>query len=238
MGVVEIPQVQTVEKVVEVPEVQTVAGATRSVNLPSAPVRQTAPAEVVQVTEVGPLAGTHGSRRLRRWFNWWLWRCNLRGGRSGQRLRWRLGRCGGHYQFGRRLWRRGHDHGCTSDRCTHGSRRLRRWFNWWLRRCNLRGGRCGSTNDDGGRGSSRDHDHGCTSDHGSTHGDRGARSTFGDDIRRAAHLLVNGTSAGDQHEGVRCFEAFSLQSMTRRKQRVGLRRSVLDLTTQYLCPGA
>merc|ERR1739838_868280 len=53
MGVVEIPQVQTVEKVVEVPEVQTVAGATRSVNLPSAPVRQTAPAEVVQVTEVG-----------------------------------------------------------------------------------------------------------------------------------------------------------------------------------------
>merc|ERR1712029_1024753 len=35
--VVEIPQVQTVEKVVEVPEVQTVAGATRSVNLPSAP---------------------------------------------------------------------------------------------------------------------------------------------------------------------------------------------------------
>merc|ERR1740122_180620 len=42
------------EKVVEVPEVQTVAGATRSVNLPSAPVRQTAPAEVVQVTEVGP----------------------------------------------------------------------------------------------------------------------------------------------------------------------------------------
>merc|ERR1712190_455829 len=32
----------------------TVAGATRSVNLPSAPVRQTAPAEVVQVTEVGP----------------------------------------------------------------------------------------------------------------------------------------------------------------------------------------
>merc|ERR1712151_1450681 len=52
--VVEIPQVQTVEKVVEIPEVQTVAGATRSVNLPSAPVRQTAPAEVVQVTEVGP----------------------------------------------------------------------------------------------------------------------------------------------------------------------------------------
>merc|ERR1712050_2024 len=40
--------------VVEIPEVQTVAGATRSVNLPSAPVRQTAPAEVVQVTEVGP----------------------------------------------------------------------------------------------------------------------------------------------------------------------------------------
>merc|ERR1712084_55842 len=51
---VEVPQVQTVEKVVEVPEVQTVAGATKSVNLPSAPVRQTAPAEVVQVTEVGP----------------------------------------------------------------------------------------------------------------------------------------------------------------------------------------
>merc|ERR1712013_907137 len=44
----------TVEKVVEIPEVQTVAGATRSVNVPSAPVRQTAPAEVVQVTEVGP----------------------------------------------------------------------------------------------------------------------------------------------------------------------------------------
>merc|ERR1712050_652631 len=52
--VVEIPQVQTVEKVVEIPEVQTLAGATRSVNLPSASVRQTAPAEVVQVTEIGP----------------------------------------------------------------------------------------------------------------------------------------------------------------------------------------
>merc|ERR1712083_199712 len=51
---VEVPQIQTVEKVVEVPEVQAVAGATRSVNLPSAPVRQTAPAEVVQVTEIGP----------------------------------------------------------------------------------------------------------------------------------------------------------------------------------------
>merc|ERR1712222_250033 len=86
----------------------------------------------------------------------------------------------------------------------------------------------GSTNDDGGRGSSRDHDHGCTSDHGSTHGDRGARSTFGDDIRRAAHLLVNGTSAGDQHEEVRCFEVVGLGLMTRRKRRVGLRRPVLD----------
>merc|ERR1712129_284261 len=51
---VEVPQVQTIEKVVEIPQVQTVAGVTRSVNLPSAPVRQTAPAEVVQVTEVGP----------------------------------------------------------------------------------------------------------------------------------------------------------------------------------------
>merc|ERR1712036_77859 len=51
---VEVPQIQTIEKVVEIPEVQTLAGATRSVNLPSAPIRQTAPAEVVQVTEIGP----------------------------------------------------------------------------------------------------------------------------------------------------------------------------------------
>merc|ERR1711920_602016 len=64
--VVEIPQVQTVEKVVEIPEVQTLAGATRSVNLPSAPVRQTAPAEVVQVTEIGPpLPRKHPWQRLR-----------------------------------------------------------------------------------------------------------------------------------------------------------------------------
>merc|ERR1712083_283732 len=52
--VVEIPQLQIVDKVVEIPEIQAVAGATQSVNLPSAPVRQTAPAEVVQVTEIGP----------------------------------------------------------------------------------------------------------------------------------------------------------------------------------------
>merc|ERR1719221_1558879 len=52
--VVEIPQIQTVEKVVEIPEVQALAGTTTSVNVPSAPVRQTAPAEVFQVTEVGP----------------------------------------------------------------------------------------------------------------------------------------------------------------------------------------
>merc|ERR1712013_650060 len=50
----QVPSVQKVQKTVEVPQVQTVAGATKSVNLPSAPVRQTAPAEVVQVTEVGP----------------------------------------------------------------------------------------------------------------------------------------------------------------------------------------
>merc|ERR1712196_350581 len=53
--VVEIPQLQVVERVVEAPQVgQTVQGAQRAVNIPCAPVRQVAPAEIVQVTEVGP----------------------------------------------------------------------------------------------------------------------------------------------------------------------------------------
>merc|ERR1739838_126425 len=157
---VTVPVIETVEKVVdvpvikqvEVPQVQTVAGATRSVNLPSAPVRQTAPAEVVQVTEVGPPLPAESAPATRSQAP--MAAVGLGGGS--------IGGFGG---------------------VTYGAAGV------------------GSTNDDGGRGSSRDHDHGCTSDHGSTHGDRGARSTFGNDIRRAAHLLVNGTSAGDQHEG-------------------------------------
>merc|ERR1719440_1853796 len=51
---VEVPQVQTVEKVVEIPQVETVQGETRMVQLQGPTQRQNAPPEVIQVTEVGP----------------------------------------------------------------------------------------------------------------------------------------------------------------------------------------
>merc|ERR1712031_74644 len=50
---VEIPQVQTVEKTIEIPQVMQVPGETRQVAIPAAGGRQQAPAEVVQVTEMG-----------------------------------------------------------------------------------------------------------------------------------------------------------------------------------------
>merc|ERR1740122_72317 len=55
----------------------------------------------------------------------------------------------------------------------------------------------GSADDDSGVRSPREHGHGCANDHGSTHDDRSGRSTVGNDVWRAAHLLVTGTSAGD-----------------------------------------
>merc|ERR1712079_970174 len=45
--------VQVVEKIVEVPEFQTLAGEQTAVSLGTAPVRQVAPAEIVEVTEIG-----------------------------------------------------------------------------------------------------------------------------------------------------------------------------------------
>merc|ERR1711907_57719 len=54
MGV-EVPLVQTVEKVVEVPVVgETIQGRQHTVNVPIAPTRQVAEAETVTVTEMGP----------------------------------------------------------------------------------------------------------------------------------------------------------------------------------------
>merc|ERR1711953_1104437 len=53
MGIVDVPQVQVVEKIVEVPEFQTVAGEQTAVSMGTAPVRQVAPAEIVEVTEIG-----------------------------------------------------------------------------------------------------------------------------------------------------------------------------------------
>merc|ERR1712232_1413133 len=51
----EVPHVQTVEKVVEVPMVgQTMQGAERHVNVPLPPVRQMGQTETVTVTEYGP----------------------------------------------------------------------------------------------------------------------------------------------------------------------------------------
>merc|ERR1712209_380195 len=50
---VEIPQLQIVEKIVEIPEIQTVQGTQTSESLGTAPVRQVAPAEIVEVVEIG-----------------------------------------------------------------------------------------------------------------------------------------------------------------------------------------
>merc|ERR1712066_939506 len=51
----EIPYIQTVEKTVEVPQAgETVNGGQRSVTMTLETVRQEAPAEFVQVTEMGP----------------------------------------------------------------------------------------------------------------------------------------------------------------------------------------
>merc|ERR1712151_1454734 len=53
--IVEIPYIQTVEKTVEVPQAgETVNGGQRSVTMTLETVRQEAPAEFVQVTEMGP----------------------------------------------------------------------------------------------------------------------------------------------------------------------------------------
>ena len=49
---VEIPQLQIVEKIVEIPEIQTVQGTQTSESLGTAPVRQVAPAEIVEVVEL------------------------------------------------------------------------------------------------------------------------------------------------------------------------------------------
>merc|ERR1711976_309082 len=50
---VDIPQTQIVEKVVEVPMVENVQGGQSTVNVPSAPSRQVAPVEIVEVSEMG-----------------------------------------------------------------------------------------------------------------------------------------------------------------------------------------
>merc|ERR1711945_20320 len=50
---VEIPQLQIVEKIVEIPEIQTVQGTQTSESLGTAPVRQVAQAEIVEVVEIG-----------------------------------------------------------------------------------------------------------------------------------------------------------------------------------------
>merc|ERR1712012_1319198 len=50
---VEIPQLQIVEKIVEIPEIQTVQGTHTSESLGTAPIRQVAPAEIVEVVEIG-----------------------------------------------------------------------------------------------------------------------------------------------------------------------------------------
>merc|ERR1712064_178886 len=51
--VVDVPVVQIVEKIVEVPEIQTVQGTQTSESLGTAPVRQVAQAEIVEVVEMG-----------------------------------------------------------------------------------------------------------------------------------------------------------------------------------------
>merc|ERR1712093_912611 len=51
--IVDIPQTQIVERIVEVPQIETVNGQQSTVNIPTAPMRQTAPAEIVEVQEMG-----------------------------------------------------------------------------------------------------------------------------------------------------------------------------------------
>merc|ERR1712064_129760 len=51
--VMQVPQLQVVEKIVEIPEIQTVQGTQTSESLGTAPVRQVAPAEIVEVVEIG-----------------------------------------------------------------------------------------------------------------------------------------------------------------------------------------
>merc|ERR1711945_75660 len=51
--VMQVPQVQVVEKTVEIPEIQTVQGTQTSESLGTAPVRQVAQAEIVEVVEMG-----------------------------------------------------------------------------------------------------------------------------------------------------------------------------------------
>merc|ERR1712107_706044 len=51
--VVQVPRLQVVEKIVEVPEIQTVQGTQTSESLGTAPVRQVAQAEIVEVVEMG-----------------------------------------------------------------------------------------------------------------------------------------------------------------------------------------
>ena len=51
---IEIPQRQIVEKIVEIPEIWTIQGTQTSESLATAPVRQAAPAETVEVVELGP----------------------------------------------------------------------------------------------------------------------------------------------------------------------------------------
>ena len=51
---IEIPQLQIIEKSVEIPEIQTVQCTQTSESLGTAPVREVAPAEIVEVVELGP----------------------------------------------------------------------------------------------------------------------------------------------------------------------------------------
>ena len=51
---IEIPQLQIVEKIVEIPELRTIQGTQTSESLGTAPVRHAAPAELVDMVELGP----------------------------------------------------------------------------------------------------------------------------------------------------------------------------------------
>ena len=51
---IEIPQLQIVEKIVEIPELRTIQGTPTSESLGTAPVRHAAPAELVDMVELGP----------------------------------------------------------------------------------------------------------------------------------------------------------------------------------------
>merc|ERR1712176_599939 len=65
--IVEVPHMQTIEKVVEVPVAgQTLQGAQRAVNVPLPTVRQMGPAENVTVTEIGaPLPAEHAGQVIK-----------------------------------------------------------------------------------------------------------------------------------------------------------------------------